>query len=154
MRRTLPTILIVVVGLLLLADFVIINPSLAAASGVLVEYLVLLSAAVAVAGGLSLVARHAGDLLHRPVVLAHDGHDDLVECDLLMTLVGRDVQLVRLAEAERSPLLMADALAQGRVLIDRDRTWPRLKSAERRWQRKATAEDVSLADAMPDLGLS
>jgi predicted nucleotidyltransferase len=67
---------------------------------------------------------------------------------------GRDVQLVRLAEAERSPLLMADALAQGRVLIDRDRTWPRLKSAERRWQRKATAEDVSLADAMPDLGLS
>jgi len=41
-----------------------------------------------------------------------------------------------------------------RVLIDRDRTWPRLKSAERRWQRKATAEDVSLADAMPDLGLS
>jgi len=65
MRRTLPTILIVVVGLLLLADFVIINPSLAAASGVLVEYLVLLSAAVAVAGGLSLVARHAGDLLHR-----------------------------------------------------------------------------------------
>jgi|GEM_PF-1767732 len=65
MRRTLPTILIVVVGLLLLADFVIINPSLAAVSGVLVEYLVLLSAAVAVAGGLSLVARHAGDLLHR-----------------------------------------------------------------------------------------
>lgn len=65
MRRTLPTVLIVVVGLLLLADFVIINPSLAAVAGVLIEYLVLLSAAAAVAGGLSLVARHAGDLLHR-----------------------------------------------------------------------------------------
>ncbi len=49
---------------------------------------------------------------------------------------------------------MADALAQGRVLIDRDRTWLRLKSAERHWQRKATAEDVSFTDAMPDLGLS
>ena len=67
---------------------------------------------------------------------------------------GRDVQLVQLGEAERSPLLMADALAQGRVLIDRDRTWPRLKSAERRWQRKATAADVPLVDAMPDLGQS
>jgi predicted nucleotidyltransferase len=67
---------------------------------------------------------------------------------------GRDVQLVRLVEAERSPLLMADALAQGRVLIDRERTWPQLKSAERRWQRKALAEDMSLSDAMPDLGLS
>jgi predicted nucleotidyltransferase len=67
---------------------------------------------------------------------------------------SRDVQLVRLAEAERSAILMADVLAQGRVLIDRDGTWPGLKASERRWQRAATAEDGPLADAMPDLGLS
>ena len=67
---------------------------------------------------------------------------------------SRDVQLVRLADAERSAILMADVLAQGRVLIDRDGTWPGLKASERRWQRAAAAEDRPLADVMPDLELS
>jgi predicted nucleotidyltransferase len=67
--------------------------------------------------------------------------------------VGRDVQLVRLEDAERSAILMADALAQGRVLIDRDGAWPRLRASERRWQRKAAAEDISLTESIPDLGL-
>jgi predicted nucleotidyltransferase len=67
---------------------------------------------------------------------------------------GRDVQLVRLPDAERSPILMADALVQGRVLIDRDRTWPRLKASEQRWQRKAAAQHDPLTDSIPDLELS
>lgn len=66
----------------------------------------------------------------------------------------REVQLVRLQEAERSPALMADALAQGRVLVDRDVAWPALKAAERRWQRKAAAGATPLLESVPDLGLS
>jgi uncharacterized protein len=67
---------------------------------------------------------------------------------------GREVQLVRLQEAERSPALMADALAQGRVLVDRDVAWPTLKAAERRWQRKAAADATPLLESAPDLELS
>lgn len=66
--------------------------------------------------------------------------------------VGPDVQLVRLQEAERSAALMVDVLASGRVLVDRDRLWPGLKTAERRWRRRA-AEEVPLEDALPDLEL-
>ena len=68
----------------------------------------------------------------------------------LVDRVGRDVQLVRLQEAERSPALMVDVLASGRVLVDRDRLWPRLKAHEPRWRRRA-AEDVPLEEALPDL---
>lgn len=67
--------------------------------------------------------------------------------------LGRDVQLVRLEEAERSPGLMLDVLADGRVLVDREGLWPRLKARERRWRRQAAAEDAPLEDSMPDLGL-
>lgn len=67
--------------------------------------------------------------------------------------LGRDVQLVRLEEAERSPGLMLDVLADGRVLVDREGLWPRLKARERRWRRQAAAEDAPLEDSMPDPGL-
>jgi predicted nucleotidyltransferase len=68
--------------------------------------------------------------------------------------IGRDVQLVRLQDAERSPMLMTDALAQGRVLVDRDRAWAHLKADEPRWQRQAAANDIPLTDSFPDLELS
>ena len=64
--------------------------------------------------------------------------------------IGRDVQLVRFADAERLPALMVDVLREGRVLVDRDRIWPRLIAGERRWRRRA-AEVGSLEDALPDL---
>ena len=66
--------------------------------------------------------------------------------------IGREVQLVRVQDAERSPALMADVLAHGRVLVDRDGLWPSLRARERTWKRRAGAQDVSLEDAMPDLG--
>jgi predicted nucleotidyltransferase len=68
--------------------------------------------------------------------------------------LGRDVQLVRLEEAGRSALLMADVLTHGRVLIDRDGLWVGLKAGEREWRRRAAAENVALEDVMPDLELS
>ena len=56
MRRSLPTLLVVGVGLLLLVDFVLINPTVAGlASGVL-ELIVLLAAAAALAGAATLVS--------------------------------------------------------------------------------------------------
>lgn len=64
--------------------------------------------------------------------------------------IGRDVQLVRVQDAERSPALMADALTDGRVLVDRDRVWPGVKATERSWRRRAAAQEA-LEDAMPDL---
>lgn len=68
--------------------------------------------------------------------------------------LGREVQIVRLQEAEQSPVLMADVLEHGRVLVDRDAHWPRLKAAEPRWRRRAAAADVTLEDSVPELGLT
>jgi len=68
--------------------------------------------------------------------------------------LGRDVQLVRVQDAERAPILMADALRQGRVLVDRDDRWARLKAREATWRRRAAASDVPIEQAMPDLDVS
>ena len=68
--------------------------------------------------------------------------------------LGRDVQLVRLQDAERTPSVMADALEQGRVLVDRDGGWPGLKSRAAAWRHRADADEVPLERAMPDLELS
>ena len=65
MRRSMPALLVVVVGLLLLIDFVLINPTVATlASGVL-ELVVLLAAAAALTGAATLVLRHWTDLAER-----------------------------------------------------------------------------------------
>jgi hypothetical protein len=66
--------------------------------------------------------------------------------------VGRDVQLVRIREAESSPALMLDVIAQGRVLVDRDTLWPALRAGAGRWRRRAAAE-VPLEQALPELEL-
>lgn len=71
--------------------------------------------------------------------------------DRLSRRVERDVQLVRRSDAESSPLLMASILRDGRVLTDRDVTWPKLKRDESRWRRRAAEADISLLDAAPDL---
>jgi hypothetical protein len=65
MRRSLPAALVVVVGLLLLLDFVVINPTLASVSDALLELVVLLAAAAGVAGGVALVLRHWHDIVER-----------------------------------------------------------------------------------------
>jgi hypothetical protein len=65
MRRSIPAVLVVVVGMLLLVDFVLVNPTVAGlASGVL-ELIVLLAAAAALAGAATPVLRHWTDLAER-----------------------------------------------------------------------------------------
>jgi predicted nucleotidyltransferase len=65
--------------------------------------------------------------------------------------LGRDVQLVRLQDAESSPLLMHEVLERGRVLVDRDGQWPQLRSKLAVWRRRAAKAEPSLLDAMESL---
>lgn len=78
-------------------------------------------------------------------ILVHLRDDDyLVRADLIDRLAatsGRSVQLVSLDQTEEAPLLFADILRDGRVLVDRDRDWPRLKHRERAIARRAREED-------------
>jgi len=66
---------------------------------------------------------------------------------------GREMQLVRLSEAETSPVLMSDVIDQGRVLVDRDDLWSALKERARRWRRLARSVERSSAAVIdePDL---
>jgi predicted nucleotidyltransferase len=59
----------------------------------------------------------------------------------LQERVGRPVHLVLLEDAERSPMLLADVLTEGRVIVDRDGTWPRLERERRRILLRAAEED-------------
>ncbi|MGH2834913.1 MAG: nucleotidyltransferase family protein [Solirubrobacteraceae bacterium] len=51
--------------------------------------------------------------------------------------VARNVQLIRLADAENAPVLLADIIDQGRVLIDREDRWADLVKAGAKWRRLA-----------------
>ncbi len=70
----------------------------------------------------------------------------------LSRALGRDVQTVRLADARRVPALLADVLAHGRVLVDREGTWASL-GRERRRVEKEAREGMSLEDAVAALDL-
>jgi hypothetical protein len=60
----------------------------------------------------------------------------------------RHVQIVELESAEESALLLADVLRDGRVLIDRDVDWGRLKRRERRISKLAAEADQQLTNAV------
>ena len=71
----------------------------------------------------------------------------------LSEAVGRDVQVVSLAQADAS--LLAEALKDGRVLVDREQEWPRLQANARRVNARARAQRATLrreaADAAREL---
>ena len=48
----------------------------------------------------------------------------------LAAIVDRDVDVVRLADAQDEPALLSAALAEGRVLVDRDGLWSTLRRRE------------------------
>lgn len=86
----------------------------------------------------------------------HEGSDvdilvDLVDgstsrqlalADRLEKAVGKPVQLLEIGAARRAPLLLAAALDDGRVLIDRAEAWAALQA-----ERSAIAADAAIADA-------
>lgn len=84
MRRSLPAALVVIVGLVLLLDFLVVNPTLGAVSGAVVEVVVILFAAAAVLGAILLALRHAG-------ALALPGEDRIGSA---LVLVGMAIVLV------------------------------------------------------------
>jgi predicted nucleotidyltransferase len=65
----------------------------------------------------------------------------------LSVTIAREVQPVRLTEAQGSPKLMLAAIERGRVLVDRDREWPRLRRGAGRWRRLARGAGRSTLDA-------
>jgi predicted nucleotidyltransferase len=67
--------------------------------------------------------------------------------------LGQTVQIICVKEAEQNPMLMVDALEQGRVLVDRDRDWPRLTARASRWRSAAAASEKPLEESLPDLGV-
>jgi predicted nucleotidyltransferase len=87
-------------------------------------------------GSTSTGADHAGSDVDLLVVLSDPSVSRLADlADRLCRRSGREIQVVRLQDAERSPALMTDALEQGRVLVDRDHRWPQLAATPRRRRR-------------------
>lgn len=69
--------------------------------------------------------------------------------------VEPQVDLVRLKNAESDPALLADWLAEGRVLVDRESVWPKLRHRQpalertgRRMEAKRTALALAGIDEM------
>lgn len=56
--------------------------------------------------------------------------------------LGRQVDLVVLDDAKDEPSFLAHALAEGRVLVDRDGRWPSLRSREARLRQRGTKQDA------------
>jgi predicted nucleotidyltransferase len=59
----------------------------------------------------------------------------------LAAALGREVDLVRLSDAERDPAFLAAALSDGRVLVDREELWPRLRRREPSIRRRAGEQE-------------
>lgn len=78
------------------------------------------------------------------VDLRDAGLERVVDLETKLTAaIDRPVDVIRLEDAQGDPLFLAGALAEGRVLVDRERLWPRLRRREpvlRRRGRKQQAE--------------
>ncbi len=65
----------------------------------------------------------------------------------LSAMVGRRVDVVRLEDMECEPSLLADLIAEGRVLVDREGQWARLRQREGTLRQRGRVEDVRSAQA-------
>jgi len=84
------------------------------------------------------------------LVALRDGRlERVVELSAKLTAAtGRRVDVVRLQDAQSEPSFLADVVADGRVLVDRERLWPRLRGQEpslRRASRRAETQRVEAA---------
>jgi predicted nucleotidyltransferase len=93
-------------------------------------------------GSVARGSEQTGSDLDILVRLRRDDHRARAELvDALLEASGRRSQVVSLDQAEDAPLLLADVLRDGRVLVDRDGDWPQLKRRESTIARRAQAED-------------
>ncbi len=65
----------------------------------------------------------------------------------LEELLGRRVDVVEIGDAEANPRLLAEASAEGRVLVDRTHRWPELRGREKTLQRQAQRQEGRRARA-------
>jgi predicted nucleotidyltransferase len=85
------------------------------------------------------------------VVLHDPGVGRLAElAQRLSRRIGREMQIVRLSEAQTSPVLMVDVIDHGRVLVDRDDLWSSLGQAAPRWRRLARSVEHSSPAAIDE----
>jgi predicted nucleotidyltransferase len=62
----------------------------------------------------------------------------------LQKQADRQIHLVLLEDARHSPVLLADVLQEGRVIVDRNGTWPRLTRRQTKLLRNAAAEEAAI----------
>jgi predicted nucleotidyltransferase len=67
--------------------------------------------------------------------------------------IGREMQLVRLSDAQTSPVLTVNVIDHGRVLIDRDDLWSGLGEAAPKWRRLARSVERSSHGALDEQNL-
>ena len=65
----------------------------------------------------------------------------------LIAATGRRVDVVRLDDASSEPSFLADVIADGRVLVDREGLWPRLRGREPSLRRASRRTDAQRAQA-------
>jgi predicted nucleotidyltransferase len=64
----------------------------------------------------------------------------------LTAIIGRPVDVVRLHDAEADSLFLADVVSDGRVVVDREKLWPRLRSREATLRRRGRDDSSRRAD--------
>jgi len=60
----------------------------------------------------------------------------------LARLAGRPVDLTQLEDAEAEPSFLAQVITDGRVLVDREDLWPRLRAREEELHRRGARQDA------------
>ena len=82
------------------------------------------------------------------VALRDPSLDRIVELGAkLSEAAGRRVDVVRLEDAEAEPSFLADVVADGRVLVDRDGLWSKLRGREVSLRREGRTTDARRARA-------
>jgi predicted nucleotidyltransferase len=65
----------------------------------------------------------------------------------LSALAGRHVDVVRLTDTQGEPGFLADAVRDGRVLVDREARWPHLRRREAALRRETRAAESGRVSA-------
>ena len=65
----------------------------------------------------------------------------------LTAAVGRHVDVIRFQDAQGDPLFLADVVTDGRVLVDREGRWPRLRGRERGLRRQGGKQEADRTKA-------
>ena len=80
------------------------------------------------------------------LVRLRQGADRRKLASRLSESLGLRTRLVALEDAERAPLLLAEVMREGRVVIDRDKAWPALLARRHRIERAARRERRRIDD--------